>query len=228
MALLNVRLGWWLGNPGPEGETTFGAEGPRIAVMPLLMEAFGLTTDRRKYVYLSDGGHFDNLGLYEMVRRRCRFIVVIDCGCDPHYAFEDLGNAVRKTWLDLGVRIDIRGLEKLRPRSTHPTAEDRKAPYHALGTIDYMGADGAGEPGHLLYIKPGYHGAESASIRSYATANADFPHQSTLDQWFSESQFESYRALGFEIVSGVLEKAARGPDNSVDLAGLFKGLSNRA
>ena len=64
---------------------------------------FGLTTDDRPYVYLSDGGHFENLGLYEMVRRRCRFIVVSDAGCDPDFVFEDLGNAVRKIAIDLGI-----------------------------------------------------------------------------------------------------------------------------
>ncbi len=70
--------------------------------MPFLYEIFGLTNDTRPFVYLSDGGHFENLGLYEMVRRRCRFIVVSDAGCDPDFVFEDLGNAVRKIAIDLG------------------------------------------------------------------------------------------------------------------------------
>src|SRR5262249_28272278 len=98
LALFNVRLGWWLGNPGIEGQETFRHAGPRFALVPLVEETFGLTTDERRYVYLSDGGHFENLGLYEMVRRRCRYIVAVDAGCDPDYTFEDLGNAVRKIW----------------------------------------------------------------------------------------------------------------------------------
>ena len=72
LALFNVRLGWWLGNPGPEGEKSYPTEGPDFAIKPLIQEAFGLTTDDKPYVYLSDGGHFEDLGLYEMVRRRCR------------------------------------------------------------------------------------------------------------------------------------------------------------
>ena len=88
MALLNVRLGWWLGNPGEEGEKTYRYDGPRLAIRPLLAEMFGLTTDTNRYIYLSDGGHFENLGLYEMVRRRCRLIVVSDAGCDPKFQFE--------------------------------------------------------------------------------------------------------------------------------------------
>lgn len=80
LALFNVRLGWWLGNPGKNGCETYQTEGPKWAAKPLFYEAFGQTTDESRYVYLSDGGHFENLGLYEMVRRRCRFIVVIDAG----------------------------------------------------------------------------------------------------------------------------------------------------
>ena len=86
MTLFNVRLGWWLGNPGVAGESTYKREGPATAQRALLNELFGATTDTREYVYLSDGGHFENLGLYEMVRRRCRRIVVSDAGCDPTLA----------------------------------------------------------------------------------------------------------------------------------------------
>jgi hypothetical protein len=107
MALFNARLGWWLGNPGAPGDHTFGRSGPRGGVTPLLSEMFGETTDRSGFVYLSDGGHFENLGLYAMVLRRCRLIVVSDAGCDPHGTFEDLGNAIRKIRIDLGVPIDL-------------------------------------------------------------------------------------------------------------------------
>ena len=109
LALFNVRLGWWLGNPGKEGDKTYTQEGPDRAIVPLVEETFGLTTDTRPWVYLSDGGHFENLGLYEMVRRRCRLILAIDAGCDPDFAFEDLGNAVRKIYIDLGIRIRLQG-----------------------------------------------------------------------------------------------------------------------
>ena len=213
MALLNVRLGWWLGNPGEEGEKTYQREGPTFAIRPLLSEMFGLTTDTNRYIYLSDGGHFENLGLYEMIRRRCRLIVVSDAGCDPKFQFEDLGNAVRKISLDLGVRINFVGIENL---ATQSSGKDGKAPpgpdvpYHAIGTIHYADADGDGKDGLILYIKPAYHGAENIGIRSYAVANPEFPHQGTGDQFFSESQFESYRALGFEITDGLLTAAFTG------------------
>jgi hypothetical protein len=97
LALFNIRLGWWLGNPGPAGETTYDKPGPLFAPKALLAEAFGFTDDEHHYVYLSDGGHFENLGLYEMVLRRCRYIVVSDGGADGDFSFEDLGNALERT-----------------------------------------------------------------------------------------------------------------------------------
>jgi hypothetical protein len=84
MTLFNVRLGWWMANPL---DKNYSSHGPRFALSPLISEMFGLTTENRPWVYLPDGGHFENLGLYEMVRRRCAVIVVCDAGCDPDYGF---------------------------------------------------------------------------------------------------------------------------------------------
>jgi len=206
MTMLNVRLGWWLGNPAFERGAPYKNDGPTWAILPLLEEAFGMTTDDRKYVYLSDGGHFENLGLYEMVRRRCRFIVVVDATYDPSFSFEDLGNTIRKIAIDLGVPIRFQGIEKLKQR-TDKAVVGADQDYHALGDIDYHAADGAQDNGAILYIKPAYHGIKDPGVRAYASANVDFPHQSTLHQWFTESQFESYRALGFEIMDGIVRQA---------------------
>jgi hypothetical protein len=216
MTMFNVRLGWWLGNPGPSGETSCRELGPTFAIKPLIYEAFGLTTADKKYVYLSDGGHFENLGLYEMVRRRCRHIVVCDARCDGSYKFEDLGNAIRKIAIDLGVKITFYGIEDLRNRRDDEGGVGAGYSYHAMGDIDYCSADGRGPNGIILYIKAGYHGCENLGIRAYANANPDFPHQSTIDQWFTESQFESYRALGFEIADGILNSALADVDGAAD------------
>lgn len=223
MTLFNVRLGWWLGNPANHKKKIYGQDGPRFAIKALLTEMFGLTTDEAKYIYLSDGGHFENLGLYEMVRRRCRLIVVSDAGCDENFAFEDLGNALRKISLDLGVPIKMERLKELKTRQS----EFFEGPYHAVGEIDYRTADGAPNNGYIFYVKPGYHGIEGVGVRAYATANPNFPHEPTSDQFFSESQFESYRALGFEIVDELFKRALfpkQPPESPVDrsLEGLIK------
>ena len=203
MGLLNVRLGVWLPNSGSPARAFHDRDGPLWALLPLLFELFGQTTDRRRYVYLSDGGHFENLGIYEMVRRRCRLIVAVDAGCDPKCEFQDLGDAIRKISLDLRVRIDMFGLDRIKSDDSGAAAPRA---YAALGLIRYSKADAAAEDGLLIYMKPAIHGAEPAEILSYRASHETFPHDTTGDQWFSESQFESYRSLGRHIAGEVLAK----------------------
>jgi hypothetical protein len=195
MTLFNVRLGWWLGNPGPPGAKTWRRSGPGYSVGPLFSEAIGNTTDRYKYVNLSDGGHFENLGLYEMVLRRCHYIVVSDGGEDPECAFADLGEAVRKIRIDFGIPIEF-GPMSIYPRSAIDTL---KSPGHncAIGRVRYSLVDGPDAPdGVIIYIKAACYGDEPRDIYEYFKTNPTFPHESTSDQFFSESQFESYRMLG--------------------------------
>ena len=151
-----------------------------------------------------------------MIRRRCRCIVISDAGCDPDYGFEDLGNAVRKIAIDLGVYISFGKLHALKKRVEGRRPHrgrllcDRRDRLPVRAGVEYPipGRQGAAETGYILYIKPGYHGTEGAGIVAYATANATFPHETTADQFFSESQFESYRTLGFEIMDGIMKEAA--------------------
>jgi hypothetical protein len=208
MTLFNVRLGWWLGNPSRPRKAI--RQGPWFGILQTIQELFGLTTDKSAYVYLSDGGHFENLGLYEMVRRRCHMILVSDGGCDPDCAFEDLGNAVRKIWIDLGVRIEFKKID------IHKRGLKEKSLYCALGRIYYPEISyqpGGEAPGYVLYIKPGFHddGREPPDVVAYALANLAFPHETTADQFFTESQMESYRSLGAFIVREILGE--KGPNN---------------
>ena len=78
MTVFNVRLGWWIGNP--RHRTGALMPGPPFGLTYIALELFGGTDDNRNYVNLSDGGHFDNLGVYELIRRSCRYIMVCDAG----------------------------------------------------------------------------------------------------------------------------------------------------
>ena len=214
MSLLNVRLGMWFGNPGKAGSRgqlpTYGRSSPRQANRPFIDEALGLTDDSHPYVYLSDGGHFENLGLYEMVRRRCRYIVVCDAGQDPTFVFEDLGNAVRKIYIDFGVRIVFDTPLSIFPRQS--VSSNNCAHYSAIGTILYSEVDGVADcDGKLLYVKPAFYGKEPADVCSYAKKFLDFPHDTTADQFFSESQFESYRGLGFYVMDKLIARNGQVP-----------------
>ena len=215
MTLLNARLGSWLGNPGEAGKNTWKLPGPRSATSSLVREAFGLTTNTSSYVYLSDGGHFENLGLYEMIRRGCRCIVVLDSGADPHYTYEDLGNALRKIRIDMNISIDFEDalLEPLR----------KKTRRCAIGTIRYSKPDPSRQDGCLIYVKPVMVGNESPDITTYKATNPEFPHESTADQWFSESQTESYRLLGRETIREICE----GWEGGADLEAFGKHVAER-
>ena len=203
LALLNVRLGYWLPNPRRLDQTR-NQMGGLDQVWPLYfgMEALGLLDEWSRNVYLTDGGHFDNLGLYELLKRRCKIIITADAEADPAMNFESLIRLERCARIDLGVRIDLpwedlrRWSNKITVDDPHGPADDPKAcigPHVALGQIQYTDKD----IGLLIYIKSCISGDENDLIRDYRRRNPTFPHETTLDQFFTEEQFEVYRALGF-------------------------------
>lgn len=214
LAMFNLRLGWWLGNPGPRGDDAYDQRYPRQSVPPLIQEALGLTDDRAKAVYLSDGGHFDNMGLYEMVLRRCRLIVVSDGEQDGDYAFGGLGMAVRKIRIDLGIPIEFPGQPLF---SAEPADRPRpQAPARsAIGRIRYTAIDGDGaRDGVVIYLKPVCFGSEPRDVVEYQRSHPEFPHETTGDQFFTESQFESYRALGCHTVGQIAATTAHTPPDA--------------
>jgi glycerophosphoryl diester phosphodiesterase len=213
MTVFNVRLGWWIGNPRHRAGASM--PGPRFGLTYTALELFGGTNDNRKYVNLSDGGHFDNLGVYELIRRNCRYIMVCDAGQDPKFICEDLGDLVRRCRTDFGVEIDI-AVDRIRQLSTAGLSQT----HCVVGVIHYLhlprrdkndrliGEDGGPlrfgcrpdhEKGYLIYLKPSMTGDEPQDVLEYQRRIPEFPHQSTADQWFGESQFESYRKLGVHI-----------------------------
>ncbi len=223
MTLLNVRLGLWLPTPRrvrrlaqlglvPTTETPGGVRTDSLADRlrrwwmrlrnrpsgyALVQEMTSRLDAGGPYVNLSDGGHLENTGAYELLRRQCRFIVIGDGESDPEVQFGSLAALMRFAAIDLGIEIDI-DLGPLRTRA------DGTSPGHfAVGTIRYPAPRGGGErqTGRLLYVKTSVDGRESEIIREYRARNPDFPHESTADQVFEEDQFEAYRALGFHIGS---------------------------
>lgn len=201
MTVFNVRLGYWLGNTRRD---SWLRRGPHFGFGYLLLELLGKTNSNSNFVYLSDGGHFENLGLYELVKRRCRLIIVSDAGRDPNESFSDLGNAIEKIRTDFGIEIEI-DLDMLRREENQ-----RLSKWHcAVGSIHYDRVDNGAPRGCLLYLKSSLTGDEPADVARYADANPDFPHQSTADQWFDEAQFESYRALGYHVAKEVFGGAVK-------------------
>ena len=248
MTFFNVRLGWWMPNPKRElpnkwlaklagggkfmcGRDFLRRTGPSLALEPIIREALGLTNDNYRWIELTDGGHFENLGLYEMVMRRCKKIIVVDAGADPKCQFEDLGNALRKIEIDLGIPIRF---ESLRMQEG-AKIENR---YCAVATIDYGCVDSNmvddwnapekqrqeladGMKGTLIYIKAALTGEEPPDIKQYSLTHDDFPHETTANQFFNESQFESYRHLGSVEVETIVKEGSKKSGLRDFLQGLF-------
>jgi len=190
LTLLNLRLGFWTRNPASERRGGWLPGWYRFMFRE--MTGCGLAENRQD-IHLSDGGHFENLGLYELVRRRCRYIIVCDAGADPNTTLFDLGRAVQRVRADFGaeVELDVEALQ----------ADQRPLRQACLnGRVRY--ADGSS--GEILYIKASLSDDPSADIYAYWRANPDFPNQTTTDQFFDEMQFDSYRQLGLEVMRELL------------------------
>jgi hypothetical protein len=190
MTLLNLRLGYWTRNPAVEKGRGWLPGWYRYMFRE--MTGSGLA-ETEADIHLSDGGHFENLGLYELVRRRCRYIVVCDAGADPAGTLFDLGRAIQRVRADFGAEVEL-GTESLQADGQ----PQRRA--FLQGRIRY--ADGS--DGEILYIKTALSADLSADIYAYWRANPSFPNQTTTDQFFDEMQFDSYRQLGLELMSGLL------------------------
>lgn len=191
MTLFNFRLGYWTCNPRFTSSRVLNSWLRPLWHLALLREMLGLRLDEESwFVHLSDGGHFENLGLYELVRRKCRYIIISDAGADPGWTFGDLAKAIELVRVDFGAEIDI-DTRYLRPDEKHRISRE---PY-VVGTITYNN----GDKGRLLYIKTCVVDGLPEDIFSYRRTNKAFPDQTTTDQFFDEPQFEAYRELGFQL-----------------------------
>jgi len=242
IALLNVRLGrwlrhpadiarltkarsftkWWLGKPGPTYllREAFFKSGATVSETGKPSENGG-DSKSAGFVFLTDGGHIENLGIYELLRRRCETIIAVDGESDEEMTASSLVQVQRFARIDLGTIITMEWqpiAERTRLVSQKIKARERSSqagPHVALGLIDYppppqsqavakVGAtSNEQEPerqkGVLIYIKASLSGDENDYVAAYKAANPTFPHETTMDQLFTEEQLECYRSLGEHI-----------------------------
>ena len=214
LALLNIRLGYWMKNPklltvANNRVTPAGRAKVMVSLTPyLLLEMTSSLKTDSDQIYLTDGGHIENLGLYELLRRRCKRIIVVDAEADPNLTFSSLIKVERHARIDLGIRIELPwkaihdasvAIDGVFADNEKPTNDPAaKHPHVAIGTIDY----GSGEKGILVYIKSSLTGDENDYVLDYKKRYSAFPHETTSDQFFSEEQFEVYRSLGFHAAHG--------------------------
>jgi len=202
MSIFNLRLGYWAANPDPQRN-----KHPRWLPSYLIPGFNGVLyrhklNEEARFVQLSDGGHFENLAVYELLRRQCKFIVCCDAEQDKDFKFEGLGNLLEKARVDFGteIRISDSDLQQL------VYSKDTQGNIHyassgfLLAEIDYP----QGVKGHFLYIKTTLVKHLPADLVAYKSTQPDFPDESTLDQFFDEKQMEAYRLLGMQIAQDAL------------------------
>ena len=211
MALLNLRLGYWACNPDSTKQPSHGPNHFLPGVYNIgnamgLERWFGFN-ENQPFIELSDGGHFENTGVYELVRRRVKLIIACDGGADPDFSFSDFQTTIRRIEDDFGARVKV--LEGATPDDIVPV-DPKVAKYpkdakfakqgHMVGRITY--ADNS--EGIIIYLKTTLIDDLSFKVKGYAAKNRDFPDQTTADQFFDETQFEAYRELGFRLAATML------------------------
>lgn len=218
IALLNVRLGYWLRNPLRGRRRFWNVPGPQY----LLYEMTGWMHENRNYLNLSDGGHIENLALYELLRRRCKFIVAVDAGMEPGMECADLMLAQRYAEIDLSVRLELDVADLALDKSRRSRA------YAVFGKIHYPHRPGTGanDLGWLLYLKLACTGEEPGYVTDYQRQNPDFPHQTTADQIYDEAQFEAYRRLGECAAESLFREELTAGRDIRTLRGWFQALAD--
>ena len=230
--LFNVRLGYWWDSaispfrrrPSPLGlmewlglgaSTVFPAQS--YLLDEFLARFHGPAA--RQFWNLTDGGHFENTAVYELVRRRVHFIILCDCGADNGFVFDDAANLVRKARIDFDTEIrfmDAQAIKTFVAPEIVPyfgalgdfgaNQDEMASPQAALADVYYPD----NSRGLLLLLKPTLRGDEPLDIQRYHANNMTFPQESTLDQFFNEAQWESYRCLGRLIAQRVFGQSAPG------------------
>lgn len=191
--LIGGRLGYWEKNLDSGNKIT-------ASLPTLFAEMFARFPGKKSlFWYLSDGGHFENTGVYPLLKRRVKTIVVADCGADPEFRFDDLENLVRKARIDYAITIafettpnqNFTPLYHLKKGVTAAPLIKATILYPQQGDIPEM-------EGTLIVVKPHLLNDMGLDTERYATRHGDFPQQTTGDQFFDEEQWEAYHQLGLQ------------------------------
>jgi len=215
LALANLRLGVWIPHPrrvvdrGPSEWQWWWFRRPHWVWF--LRELTNKYAFNRRYVYVSDGGHWDNLGLVELLRRGCTEIYCISGAGDGALSFSTIGEALALAREELGVSFEL-DPSPLRPAVKAPDpeptdrvlrregAKDKASPFAAaaavVGTFEFTRDPGA-KRGVIYYVEADLTESMPFDVHAFAEAETVFPDDSTGDQVFNHRQFESYRALGY-------------------------------
>ncbi len=228
MTLANVRLGYWLRHPALGVDEATGLHSPGPSYLMREMFAKGMD-EKQPYLNLSDGGHIENLAAYELLRRRCKFIVCVDGGQEPDMQCVDLTRLERYAAIDLGIKFHYDLTDLMLQSNGYSRA------YGVLVKIDYDPPPNesvrrerdpsTAQWGWMLYLKLAMVGYGPGYVMDYHRQHPIFPHQSTGDQVYDEAQFEAYRALGEAAAESFFVPELTGPGPLQDIESWFQALA---
>jgi len=201
MAVMNIRLGVWIRNPTRQPEESVSEEARLLTRLRryvvrgwlepgawyVLKEGLGLVDARGRYIYVSDGGHWENLGLTELLRRRCTHIIVVDASGDR--TLGDVGRAMSVARAELGVEF------RLDPRATLPDESNLAERPVAIGSFWYTD----GQRGDIFYARSVLWKGAPSDLHLFASHEHRFPNHPTSNQFLSGELFDAYRALGWAV-----------------------------
>jgi hypothetical protein len=205
LALANLRLGVWV--PNPRQLDLFKDRTALHQVLPrpqyFVREMLGLNSLDDPFLYVTDGGHYENLGLVELLRRKCKVIWCVDAAGDKPNTFETLGGALQTAQGELQVSVDIHPESEMAPQGPRPTS----GPWYVQvpfckGTINYPD----GQTGTIAFVKAGVPANAPWSVLAFANDNPEFPCDPTLDQLYDADRFDAYRELGEFCVDRAIEE----------------------
>jgi len=207
MSLFSIRLGYWMANPASNISEVKPSNRPNLWFPGFRQGLLGSgLSEVASFIELTDGGHFDNTAIYELVRRRTKLVIVAQAGADPEFAMEDLANAIEKVRVDFSVFIEFNGdtlsLDALRTTGKKRFEQSKRG--WAIGRIRYPSGTPTSpeyEDGYLIYLQAVPAATLSADVASYWRQHAEFPNDTTADQFFTEQNVEAYRELGYAIAS---------------------------
>jgi hypothetical protein len=203
MSIFNARLGYWMANPARPNRRRRNR--PNFWVPGLRQGLLGRGLhERAQFLELTDGGHFDNTGVYELVRRRSKLIIVSEAGQDADFSMDDLANVIEKVRVDFSVFIEFNepatDIGGLRPQTARRRGQCERG--FAVGRVRYpKGSPTSPEfdDGLIVYLQAVPIAAMPTDVDSYWRRNLEFPNDTTADQFFDEDNLEAYRELGYAI-----------------------------
>ena len=189
LAAVNLRLGIWVPNPNRRTWFRESLPPPRVHLGYFLKELFGrYDPDDDAFVYVTDGGHRDNLGLVEQLRERPDRMIVLDASGDTPGGFGTLRQAIELADVELDAQVDL-VWDPIEPR-----AHDVPLDCATTGTATFR--DGSGHVTSIVYAKAQISDTAPGSLRRFAASDPRFPDYSTADQYLSEEQFDRLVELG--------------------------------